>query len=185
MFFSYSEVFAQVPQTKRGDQDSFLKNIRAKKRNNDLQKARQQKRNSDTSDDWKIRIRNQSGEFNEEEGENRSDYEKDVTDVKISDKLIDSACCLVAPDSGMDVQMEKIMKMQNKDFKGMPRILEVNPNHSLMNHMSKILKSNQNEFDDLSKILLDQARLLEGHLPNDVSFYCKKINELILSLIHI
>ena len=104
-----------------------------------------------------------------------------VTDVKISDKLIDSACCLVAPDSGMDVQMEKIMKMQNKDFKGMPRILEVNPNHSLMNHMSKILKSNQNEFDDLSKILLDQARLLEGHLPNDVSFYCKKINELITS----
>ena len=43
------------------------------------------------------------------------------------------------------------------------------------------LKSNQNEFDDLSKILLDQARLLEGHLPNDVSFYCKKINELITS----
>ena len=41
--FSNSEVFAQVPQTKRGDQDSFLKNIRAKKRNNDLQKTRQKK----------------------------------------------------------------------------------------------------------------------------------------------
>ena len=81
--FSTSEVFAQVPQTKRGDQDSFLKNIRAKKRNNDLQKARQQKRNLDSSDDWKIRIRHQSGEYNEEEGENRSDYKKDVTDVKI------------------------------------------------------------------------------------------------------
>ena len=106
---------------------------------------------------------------------------ENVTDVRISDKLIDSACCLVASDSGMDVQMEKIMKMQNKDFKGMPRILEVNPNHSLMSYMSRILKSNQKEFDDLSKILLDQARLLEGHLPNDVSFYCKKINELITS----
>jgi len=104
-----------------------------------------------------------------------------VTDVRISDKLIDSACCLVASDNGMDVQMEKIMKMQNKDFKGMPRILEVNPNHSLMGHMSKILKSNPKEFDDLSKIVLDQARLLEGHLPSDVSFYCKKINELITS----
>ena len=102
-----------------------------------------------------------------------------VTDVRISDKLIDSACCLVASDNGMDVQMEKIMKLQNKDFKGMPRILEVNPNHSLMGHMSKILKSNPKEFDDLSKIVLDHARLLEGHLPSDVSFYCKKINELI------
>ena len=70
-------------------------------------------------------------------------------------------------------------QLQNKDFKGMPRILEVNPNHSLMGHMSKILKSNPKEFDDLSKIVLDHARLLEGHLPSDVSFYCKKINELI------
>ena len=74
--FPTSEVFAQVPQTKRCDQDSFLKNIRSKKRNNDLQKARQQKRNSDSSDDWKIRIRHQSGEYNEEEGENRSDFKK-------------------------------------------------------------------------------------------------------------
>ena len=44
--FSTSEVFAQVPQTKRSEQDSFLKNIRAKKRNNDLQKARQGKKRS-------------------------------------------------------------------------------------------------------------------------------------------
>ena len=86
--FPTSEVFAQVPQTKRSDQDSFLKNIRAKKRNNDLQKARQQKRNSDSSYDWKIRIRHQSGEYNEEEGENRSDYKKDVTDVKIWSLII-------------------------------------------------------------------------------------------------
>jgi len=47
--FSNSEVFAQVPQTKRGDQDSFLKNIRAKKRNNDLQKARRAKGRSSKS----------------------------------------------------------------------------------------------------------------------------------------
>ena len=86
--FSTQDVHAQVPQTKRGDQDSFLKNIRAKKRNNDLQKARQQKKNSDSSYDWKIRIRHQSGEYNEEEGENRSDYKKDVTDVKIWSLII-------------------------------------------------------------------------------------------------
>ena len=85
---SIQDVHAQVPQTKRSEQDSFLKNIRAKKRNNDLQKARQQKRNLDSSDDWKIRIRHQSGEYNEEEGENRSDYKKDVTDVKIWSLII-------------------------------------------------------------------------------------------------
>ena len=36
--FSNQDVHAQVPQTKRSEQDSFLKNIRAKKKNNDLQK---------------------------------------------------------------------------------------------------------------------------------------------------
>jgi len=41
--FCIKDVHAQVPQTKRSDQDSFLKNIRTKKRNNDLQKARQRK----------------------------------------------------------------------------------------------------------------------------------------------
>ena len=55
--FSNSEVFAQVPQTKRGDQDSFLKNIRAKKRNNDLQKARQTKGKSYQKNRNKLRLR--------------------------------------------------------------------------------------------------------------------------------
>ena len=81
--FSTQDIHAQVPQTKRSEQDSFLKNIRAKKRNNDLQKARQQKRSPDSSDDWKIRIRFENGNFDKEEGENRSEYKKDVADVKI------------------------------------------------------------------------------------------------------
>ena len=75
-----------------------------------------------------------------------------VSDVRVSTKLIDSACCLVASDSGMDVQMERIMKMQNQDFKGMPRILEINPNHSLIAFMAKLLTSNKESFDDLSRI---------------------------------
>ncbi len=53
--FSTHDAHAQVPQTKRSEQDSFLKNIRTKKRNNDLQKARQQKGKSNSSNEWKIR----------------------------------------------------------------------------------------------------------------------------------
>ena len=43
-FLTSTEVFAQVPQTKRSEQDSFLKNVRAKKRNNDLQKSNRSKK---------------------------------------------------------------------------------------------------------------------------------------------
>ena len=53
--FSTSEVYAQVPQTKRSEQDSFLKNIRAKKRNNDLQKARQGNKRSNLLKNYKPR----------------------------------------------------------------------------------------------------------------------------------
>jgi len=60
--FSTQYVHAQVPQTKRSEQDSFLKNIRAKKRNNDLQKARQGRRKSKQKSEDKIRIRISNGE---------------------------------------------------------------------------------------------------------------------------
>ena len=54
-FLSSTEVFAQVPQTKRSEQDSFLKNVRAKKRNNDLQKSNRSKKYKKGT--YKIRIR--------------------------------------------------------------------------------------------------------------------------------
>ena len=60
--FPNSEVHAQVPQTKRSDQDSFLKNIRSKKKNNDLQKARRVKGRSNQKTGNKIRFRFISGD---------------------------------------------------------------------------------------------------------------------------
>ena len=62
--FSTQDVHAQVPQTKRSEQDSFLKNIRAKKRNNDLQKARQGKKKSNEKNSNKIRLRFLNGSNN-------------------------------------------------------------------------------------------------------------------------
>lgn len=76
-------LIAQVPQTKRSEQDSFLKNIRAKKKNNDLQKTRQGRKKSNSNDDWKIRIRHQIGTYYNEEGENEPWVKKDRHDVKI------------------------------------------------------------------------------------------------------
>ena len=63
--FSTKDVHAQVPQTKRSDQDSFLKNIRTKKRNNDLQKAKRTKGRSNKSNkERKLRLIFNSGYSN-------------------------------------------------------------------------------------------------------------------------
>ena len=92
-----------------------------------------------------------------------------MQDVKVSTKLVDSACCLVAPDTGMDVQMERIMKIQNKDFKGMPRILEINPDHNIIKKLNKIKDTDKDALNDASFLLFDQAKMVEGRVNKYLS----------------
>ena len=100
-----------------------------------------------------------------------------VQDVKVSTKLVDSACCLVAPDTGMDVQMERIMKIQNKDFKGMPRILEINPDHNIIKKLNKIKDSDKDALNDASFLLFDQAKMVEGELPMDIAKFNQRMSK--------
>ena len=98
-----------------------------------------------------------------------------VSDVRISNKLVDSPSCLVADEVGMDVQMERIMKMHDKDFAGMPRILELNENHPLLLKLNKIHEKDENIISDAAHMLLDQAKILEGQIPSDLTNFSKRL----------
>ena len=100
-----------------------------------------------------------------------------VSDVRISNKLVDSTCCLVASDSGMDVHMERMMMLQNKDFKGMPRVLELNPDHKLIKKLNSLIGKKDNETKQIALTLYDQARLMEGQLPEDIGDYCSRVSD--------
>ena len=100
-----------------------------------------------------------------------------VADVRISNKLVDSTCCLVASDSGMDVHMERMMMLQNKDFKGMPRVLELNPDHKLIKKLNSLVGKSDNETKQIALTLYDQARLMEGQLPEDIGDYCSRVSD--------
>ena len=100
-----------------------------------------------------------------------------VADVRISNKLVDSTCCLVASDSGMDVHMERMMMLQNKDFKGMPRVLELNPDHKLIKKLNSLIGKKDNETKQIALTLYDQARLMEGQLPEDIGDYCSRVSD--------
>ena len=102
---------------------------------------------------------------------------ENVQDVKVSTKLVDSACCLVAADTGMDVQMERIMKIQNKDFKGMPRILEINPEHNIIKKLNKIKDTDKDALNDASFLLFDQAKMVEGELPQDIAKFNQRMSK--------
>ena len=95
----------------------------------------------------------------------------------ISSASVIVAICLVAPDTGMDVQMERIMKIQNKDFKGMPRILEVNPDHDIIKKLNKIKESDKDALNDASFLLFDQAKMIEGELPQDIAKFNQRMSK--------
>lgn len=103
-----------------------------------------------------------------------------VEDVIESKRLVDSPVTLVSGKDAMDAQMEKMMKMMNKDFQGGKKVLEINLKHAVIKNLSRLnMASSTDPLLRKSVLqLFDSAQLLEGNLasPND---YVARMNELI------
>ncbi len=93
-----------------------------------------------------------------------------VKDVRATDRLTDSAVCLVADEGDMDIHMEKILKAHQKLGAASPRILEINPGHPVIAALAKAA-GNADAIKDAAELLLDQARIVEGEsLPDPAAF---------------
>ncbi len=107
----------------------------------------------------------------------KSELGKNVSDVRLSNKLVDSPSCLVADEVGMDVQMERIMKMHDKDFAGAPRILELNENHEVIIKLNKMPEKKKELIKDASFLLFDQAKIMEGQIPVDLAGFTRRLTQ--------
>jgi len=87
-----------------------------------------------------------------------------IKEVRFSNRLTDSACCLVADDYGMNANMERIMKAMNQAVPESKRVLELNPDHPIVRVMGEMYKANANDerLLDYVDLLYDQALLTEG-----------------------
>ena len=103
---------------------------------------------------------------------------QNVKDIRLTSKLTDSPACLVADKGDMDVAMENLMKQRDPNYQGAPRILEINPQHALVEKMNKLLsdKKHNNLVDDAGTLLFEQARMMEGKLPSDPTKFAKIMN---------
>ena len=106
-----------------------------------------------------------------------------ISDVRLSSTLTESPVCLVADEGGMDIQMERLMKAHNRDFQGAPRILEINPDHELVIALNKLAdaksSSKENELvDDAAFLLFDQAQIIEGRMPADLTAFSKRMSRI-------
>jgi len=100
-----------------------------------------------------------------------------VKDVRVTDRLTESPACLVSDQFDMSSNMERILKQAGQDVPDMKPILEINPDHELVQRLAKM--RSKDKISDFSSILFDQAVLAEGALPEDPAGFVRKINALL------
>jgi molecular chaperone HtpG len=89
-----------------------------------------------------------------------------VQDVRESKRLTDSPCCLVNVDGGMSTQMQRLLRMTNRDFAETKRILEINPSSPLIRRLGQLSANHDHDafIDQCALQLYANALALEGAL---------------------
>ena len=95
-----------------------------------------------------------------------------VEDVKSTSELVESPVRLVAGEGGLDFNLERIMKAQNPGFESSTKILEVNCNHDLVKKVPNLSVELQKA---ISRMLFEQARVLDGEMPFDPQQFSKDL----------
>ena len=96
-----------------------------------------------------------------------------VKDVRSSERLTDSAVCLVADEGDMDMHLERLLKQHRQLDSAAKRILELNPGHRLIDRLSAAVGETgmSEQLSEFAWLLLDQARIVEGEqLPDPPAF---------------
>jgi molecular chaperone HtpG len=102
----------------------------------------------------------------------KSHIEELVADVVESTSLVDSPVRLVASEGGLDFNLERILKAQNPEYEGTKKVLEINTGHTLI---KKLPKKSTKVQKALSRVLFEQARILDGEMPSDAQKFSEDL----------
>ncbi|MFC3050601.1 molecular chaperone HtpG [Kordiimonas pumila] len=101
-----------------------------------------------------------------------------VSDVRASSRLTETASCLVASDTGMDMAMERLLKAHNQLDSVTAKVLEINPSHGLIKTLAH-KAGDKGALDSLTDpvwLVFDQARILEGDTLDDPSAFARRLS---------
>jgi molecular chaperone HtpG len=105
-----------------------------------------------------------------------------VKDVRASERLTDSAVCLVAEEGDLDMHLARLLKQHRQLEEEAPRVLEVNPTHPLIRRLAEAAgqegAASRPELADLAWLLLDQARIVEGEPLPDPAAFSRRLSSL-------
>ena len=103
-----------------------------------------------------------------------------VTEIKSSDRLINSPAAALIPGGAMSPQMKQMMKQMNPDFSDSQNVeIELNPNHDLI----KKLNSAREDQPDLAKMIAEQLTdnaLLSAGLLDESKGMVERVYDIML-----
>jgi molecular chaperone HtpG len=103
-----------------------------------------------------------------------------VSAVRVSGRLKESAVCLVTGEHDLDPQMAKMFRAMGQDVPKGQRILEVNPDHPLIVKLRGLFSADaaSERLKEYVELLYDQALLLEGDRPRDPVAFARSLSKL-------
>jgi molecular chaperone HtpG len=108
-----------------------------------------------------------------------------VTEVRASDRLTDSPCCLVLASAGPHGYVERLLREAGRDLPKSARILELNPEHAIVRSLKSLLDRGDADparIADWIEVLYDQALVAEGAPIADPSSFARRITALLASV---
>ncbi len=130
--------------------------------------------------DTKKKMEEASGVYQALTGFIKERLKDEVSEVRVSPRLTDSACCLVADEHAMNASMERLMRAMNQDVPKQLRVLELNPEHALVKRLKAMVEADaaSPKLADYVELLYGQALLGEGSAPKNPQRFTRLVAEL-------
>jgi len=103
-----------------------------------------------------------------------------VEAVNVSQRLVDSPACVVTAEQDLTPQLRRMLEASGQTLPEAKPILEVNVDHPLLVRVAA--ETGDEQFEELTKIVLDHALLAEGAQLDNPADYVRRVNQLILDL---
>jgi molecular chaperone HtpG len=100
-----------------------------------------------------------------------------VGDVRSSQRLTDSASCIVLGDQEMALHLQRLLEQAGQEVPDSRPALELNPGHALVQRLQA--EHDEARFADLALILFEQALLSEGASLEDPAEFVRRVNSLL------
>ena len=98
----------------------------------------------------------------------------DVSDVRATDRLVDSAVVLASGGYGPDLQMQRLLRRAGRSMGSGMAALEINPRHPLIRDLAGRVAAGETITEEAGT-LLDLARVQDGDTPRDPVAFARRV----------